>query len=66
MSKYNEDYQVELYNNQQTRITLKQMLKELIPHIVGDWFIGKGALLGIVRDGDLILEDHDIDLYLLP
>lgn len=66
MSKYNEDYQMELYSNQQTRITLKQMLKELIPYIVGEWFIGKGALLGIVRDGDLILEDHDIDLFLLP
>lgn len=52
--------------NEERRKSLKLMLQELIPHIVGDWFIGKGGLLGIVREGDLILEDHDIDIFLLP
>tara|TARA_R100001015_G_C4603024_1_gene158003 strand:- start:599 stop:1273 length:675 start_codon:yes stop_codon:yes gene_type:complete len=66
MSKYQEETQLELYSFEERRMELKKMLKELIPHISGDWFIGKGALLGIYREGDLILEDHDIDIYLLP
>lgn len=53
-------------NNIEKRHELKSMLQELIPHIKGKWFIGKGALLGIIREHDLILEDHDIDIYLLP
>jgi len=43
---------------------LKSMLQELIPCIVGDWFVGDGALLGIIRDNNLIEGDDDIDIYL--
>jgi len=45
---------------------LKEVLKELIPHIKGDYFIGDGALLGLVREQQLLNHDHDIDLYLMP
>lgn len=45
---------------------LKSMLKELIPFIKGPWFLGDGALLGIVRDKHLIPYDDDLDIYLLP
>ena len=43
---------------------LFSMLQELIPCICGDYFVGDGALLGIVRDGKLIEGDNDIDIYL--
>ena len=45
---------------------LKQILKELIPYIKGDWFVGDGALLGLIREKGLIEYDNDIDIYLLP
>jgi len=45
---------------------LKSMLKELIPFIEGEWFLGDGGLLGIVRDKNLIPWDDDLDIYLLP
>ena len=45
---------------------LLSMLKELIPFIKGPWFLGDGALLGIVRDKHLIPYDDDLDIYLLP
>ena len=66
MSKYYEEDQLEIYAKETRRKELKDMLEEIIPHIKGKWFIGKGGLLGIVRNGDLILDDHDLDLYLLP
>ncbi len=45
---------------------LKIMLKDLIPCIEGPWFVADGALLGIIREGDLLDFDSDIDLYILP
>ena len=53
-------------DNEKRRNELRSMLEEIIPYIKGEWFLGKGGLLGIVREGDLILGDHDLDLYLLP
>ena len=44
---------------------LIEILKELIPHIKGTWFIGDGALLGLIREGKLIDYDKDIDIYIL-
>ena len=44
---------------------LLEVLKELIPHIKGKWFVGDGALLGLVREGKLIDNDNDIDIYIL-
>ncbi len=41
------------------------VLKELVKHMKGKWFIGDGALLGIIREGGLISYDHDIDIYIL-
>ena len=45
---------------------LKLMLKEIIPILEGTYFISCGALLGIVREGDLLEFDDDIDIYILP
>ena len=45
---------------------LKQMLKDLIPCIEGKWFIGDGALLGLIRNGDLLDFDDDVDIFILP
>ena len=45
---------------------LKDMLKDLSKYIDGDWFVGDGALLGLVREKDLIELDNDIDIFLLP
>ena len=45
---------------------LKLMLKEIIPIFEGTYFISCGALLGIVREGDLLEHDDDIDIYILP
>lgn len=45
---------------------LKQMLKDLIPCINGDWVLSDGGLLGIIRNKDLIEHDNDLDLYLYP
>ena len=44
---------------------LLEVLKELIPHIKGKWFVGDGALLGSVREGKLLNYDSDIDIYIL-
>mgnify|MGYP003635889526 FL=1 len=44
---------------------LIEVLKELIPHIKGTWFVGDGALLGLIREGKLIDYDNDIDLFIL-
>jgi phosphorylcholine metabolism protein LicD len=44
---------------------LIQLLKELIPCINGTYWLGDGALLGLVREGKLIEGDNDIDLYIL-
>ena len=49
-----------------TPIKLKKLLKDLIPYIEGRWFVGDGALLGLIRGHDLIEHDNDIDIYLLP
>ena len=49
-----------------TRIILKDMLRELIPYIEGRWFLSDGGLLGLTRDKDLLEFDNDLDLYLLP
>ena len=48
------------------RVKLKFLLKELIDHIDGPYFVGDGALLGLIREGDLLAHDNDIDLFLLP
>ena len=45
---------------------LKEMLKAIIPCIEGKWFVADGALLGIIREGDLLEFDDDIDIYILP
>ena len=45
---------------------LKVMLKDLIKCIDGPWFVGDGALLGLVREGDLLEHDDDIDIFILP
>tara|TARA_R110000822_G_scaffold243882_1_gene372707 strand:- start:233 stop:832 length:600 start_codon:yes stop_codon:yes gene_type:complete len=44
---------------------LLETLKMLIPRIKGKWFLGDGALLGIIREGGLLKWDNDIDLYIL-
>lgn len=44
---------------------LKELLKDLIPAIKGDWFLSDGGMLGIERSGDLIPYDNDLDIYLL-
>ena len=49
-----------------TKTVLKEMLKELIPYIKGDWFLGDGGLLGIMRNKDLLDHDDDLDLHLMP
>ena len=48
------------------RIKLKMLLKELISCIEGEWFLGDGGLLGLMREGDLLSFDNDLDIYLLP
>ncbi len=45
---------------------LLKILEDLILCIEGEWFVGDGALLGLIREGKLIEYDDDIDLYLLP
>ncbi len=45
---------------------LKIMLKDLIPCIEGKWFVGDGALLGLIRKGDLLEFDDDIDIFITP
>ena len=45
---------------------LKEMLKDLIPCIEGRWFLSDGGLLGLVREGDLIDYDDDLDLFIFP
>ncbi len=47
---------------------LKIMLKDLIESNIfeGPWFVGDGALLGIMREEDLLEFDDDIDIYVLP
>jgi hypothetical protein len=47
-------------------LELLYILDKLVDCIEGRWFIGDGALLGIIRGGDLIEHDDDIDIYLLP
>ena len=44
---------------------LLSVLKELIPCFKGKWFVGDGALLGIIRGGGLISYDSDIDIYIM-
>ena len=44
---------------------LLSVLKELIPCFKGKWFIGDGALLGLIREGGLISYDSDIDIYIM-
>ena len=43
---------------------LLSVLDRLKLAIIGDWFVGDGALLGIHRQGKLIEYDNDIDLIL--
>jgi len=45
---------------------LKIMLKDIIKIIEGPWFVADGALLGIMREGDLLDFDDDVDIYVLP
>tara|TARA_R110000822_G_scaffold88526_3_gene205104 strand:- start:219 stop:797 length:579 start_codon:yes stop_codon:yes gene_type:complete len=48
------------------KLLLKEMLKELVQYIDGPYFLGDGGLLGLIREGDLLDHDDDLDLYLLP
>ena len=45
---------------------LTNMLKELLECIDGPYFLSDGGLLGLVREGQLLKHDNDLDLYLLP
>jgi len=45
---------------------LKEMLKDIIKIIEGPYIIADGALLGIIREGDLLDFDNDVDIYILP
>jgi len=45
---------------------LKIMLKDILPCIEGPYIIADGALLGIMREGDLLEFDNDVDIYILP
>ena len=45
---------------------LKIMLKDIIKIIEGPYIVADGALLGLMREGDLLEFDDDIDLYILP
>ena len=47
---------------------LKILLNDLIESNIfeGSWFVADGALLGIMREGDLLDFDNDIDIYVLP
>ena len=45
---------------------LKIMLKDLIQCFEGPWFVGDGALLGLIRKGDLLDFDDDLDIFILP
>ena len=45
---------------------IKELLQALIPCIDGTWFISCGGLLGIVREGDLLEWDDDLDIYIMP
>lgn len=47
-------------------ILLTENLKNLIPAIKGEWFLGDGGMLGIERTGNLIPWDNDLDIYLSP
>ena len=44
---------------------LLKVLEILTTCIKGKWFVGDGALLGLIREGKLIDYDNDIDLYIL-
>ena len=46
-------------------MTLQQVLMELLPKITGSYWLGDGGLLGLTRNGKLIENDNDIDLYIL-
>ncbi len=45
---------------------LKIILKDLIPCIEGKWFLSDGGLLGLIREGDLLEFDDDLDIFILP
>lgn len=45
---------------------LFRLLKELDKCIVGKWCLVGGGLLGLIRDGEFIDWDNDLDIYLLP
>jgi len=45
---------------------LKIMLKDLIPCIEGKWFLSDGGLLGLIRKGELLEFDDDLDIFILP
>lgn len=45
---------------------LKEMLKDIIKIIEGPYFVADGCLLGLMREGDLLEFDEDVDIYLLP
>ena len=45
---------------------LTNMCRELIKYIDGPYFLSDGGLLGLIRNKELIENDNDLDLYLLP
>ena len=45
---------------------LKIMLKDIIKIIEGPYIIADGCLLGLMREGDLLEFDDDVDIYILP
>ena len=45
---------------------LKEMLKDIIKIIEGPYIVADGCLLGIIREGDLLEFDNDVDLYIFP
>lgn len=45
---------------------LLDILSEVREYIEGDWFLGDGGLLGVIREGRLIKYDNDLDIFLMP
>lgn len=53
------------YVQKMLRITTRNIIEKFNEHDVKYW-VDYGTLLGIVREGDIILHDHDADICLFP